>query len=126
VDILEEVMLPTVRAMFIDEGPILLVHDNCPIHRCTVVREWFQNHPDVIPLYWPSKSPDMNPIENIWAVMTNEWEHQNERTQEALERHVTQTWESLRRTPRICYNIVDSMPRRIEKLIENQGRYTKY
>ena len=125
-ELLDEVMLPTVRNMLLPEGPILFVHDNCPIHKSHVVRHWFAQHPDVVPLFWPAKSPDMNPIEHIWATMANEWTHQNERTPEALERHVVRTWESLRATPRICESLVDSMPKRVRELRENEGKYTKY
>lgn len=55
--------------------PIVLVHDRSPIHTTSnVVREWLTQHPEVHPLDWPPKGCDINPIENMWATMSREWD----------------------------------------------------
>lgn len=63
VDILEEVLLPTVRAMFLPHPEkIRLVQDNSPIHKSRVVQQWLTEHAeDIEVLYWPPRSPDLNP-----------------------------------------------------------------
>ena len=106
--------------------PIFLVQDNCSVHTSRVVDRWFNEHPEVIRLFWPARSPDLNPIENLWGLMVNEWDHANERTKDALERHALTVWEGLRRRPNICNSLVRSMPRRIEACVEAEGKYTKY
>ena len=68
----------------------------------------------------------MNPIENVWRWMANEWDHRHERTPAALEQHALAVWESLRRSPSLIENLCDSMPKRIQALRDAGGLYTKY
>ena len=123
--ILDEVLLPSIRILFGD-GPIYLVQDNSPIHKSMPVRHWLEEHPQVHILFWPARSPDMNPIENVWGWITNEWDHRNERTPAALEQHALAVWESLRRSSSLIENLCDSMPKRIQALRDAGGLYTKY
>ncbi|ORD97419.1 TCB2 [Hepatospora eriocheir] len=46
----------------------ILQQDNDPKHTSNVVKDWLdEKNIDVLP--WPPQSPDMNPIEHIWAYM---------------------------------------------------------
>ena len=101
-DILEDVLLPSVRAVYPAPEHIFMVQDNCPVHTSLLVREWFEEHPSITPLFWPAKSPDLNPIEHLWARMTLEWDHKNERTPSALMEHVREVWEAFRGRPQLC------------------------
>ena len=68
VDILRDILLPTVRLHF-PSGTIYLRQDNSSIHSAGVVQAWLQDQPDIQLMPWPAKSPDLNPIENLLGQM---------------------------------------------------------
>lgn len=127
VDLLEDTMLPTVRTIYPQEEvpTFAYVHDNCRVHTARVVSDWFCQHPDVTLIPWPSKSPDLNPIENLWGLMVQMWDNRNERTQEALQNHCNEIWDHLRGTD-ICTRLIGSMHSRLLAVIQNNGGYTRF
>lgn len=106
----------------------MIVHDNCPIHKSSIVQDWFTDHPDVVQLFWPARSPDLNPIENIWGRIVLEWDHANERNPAELELHAQKSWDRFRSSggSDYCRNLVASMQDRVKEVIENEGKYTHY
>lgn len=127
IEILEEVMLPSVRAYALPYPErIIFMQDNAPIHTARTVRRWIEEQPDVEVLPWPSKSCDLNPIENVWGNIARTWESGMERSARNLFTHTVQAWEAYRGKPQIIHNHVASMPKRLQQVIEKQGGWTKY
>lgn len=128
VDLLEESMLPTVRTVYPREDvPVFsYVHDNCRVHTARVVSNWFDLHNDEVTLIpWPSRSPDLNPIENLWGLMGQMWDNRNERTKEAIEQHCNEIWDYLRDN-NICIRLIGSMRDRLQAVIDNHGAHTRF
>lgn len=44
------------------------MHDNAPVHTASIIQELLAGL-GVEVMVWPPYSPDLNPIENIWALM---------------------------------------------------------
>ena len=126
IEILEEVLLPTVRAMVIPEpNTIKFVQDLSPIHQCIIVRQWFAEHPEIELIQWPPKGCDLNPIENVWAIMARDW-HVEVRNADEVGRKAREVWEGIRRRPDLCSALAASMPRRLEKVVAARGGWTSY
>ncbi|KAI4465002.1 transposable element-related [Holotrichia oblita] len=126
--ILEDVLLPSVRTFYPEPHPIVLVQDNSAVHTARVVRLWFQHRDDLEVLPWPAKSPDLNPIENLWAVMRQMWDQRDvpiPRNRMNLHNHVTEIWESFRGRE-TCSNLVASMRERLQEVIDRNGYWTRY
>ena len=61
-------MEPFARATF--QNNFVFQDDNAPAHRARTITNYFEQQ-GMEHLEWPAVSPDMNPIENVWAEMTH-------------------------------------------------------
>ena len=108
------------------------MHDNAPIHTAFIIRAWLEEHL-VNTMNWPPYSPDLNPIENLWAILKREiYKYypellvapDTEQTKRDLITAAQYIWEHL--GDQILGNLADSMPYRVEAIIRADGWYTKY
>ena len=53
------------------ELDLIFMQDNAPVHTCKLVREYLTQQ-GISTLDWPPQSPDINPIENVWAIIKQE------------------------------------------------------
>lgn len=125
-DILENIMLPSVRQLFPNDN-FVFQQDNCPIHNAIIVRNWFQAN-NIETMHWPSKSPDLNPIENIWGIMVKKMYDRNFRpqTRNELLDAILETWENLNDNANLLVDLYNSMPRRLNEVIQSDGSMIKY
>ncbi len=73
---------------------------------------------------WPSMSPDLNPIENLWGIL--KWKVE-ERKVSNIHQLCDVVMEEWKRTPvATCEALVNSMLKRIKAVLENIGGHTKH
>lgn len=125
-EILNTKLRETVENMPIHERNIVFQHDRDPKHMANSVQNWLQLQPFQV-LDWPAQSPDLNPIENLWAILKrqirDEYDSPPRNLNELWER-VEQQWYAI--PQEICTNLVESMPRRIAAVLSAKGLWTKY
>ena len=58
--------MPKARAFYGRQQQLIFQHNGATAHPAILVKEWLdQKNITVMP--WPARSPDLNPIKNIWA-----------------------------------------------------------
>lgn len=128
------IILALYRAFLPDllqEGDIFM-HDGASIHRTYIVREGLEEM-GIEVMEWPPYSPDLNPIENLWALMKEEiyklypellTAPNTASIRELLTKAAQEAWHSIEN--RVLVRLSTTMPHRVQAVIEADGWYTKY
>ena len=98
--------------------------DSAPCHKSKAVMQWFQTK-DVNVLNWPENSPDLNLIKNLWTMIKQKVSRSNPGSLEEQKQIIKEVW-CKHIDQSLCKNLSDSMPRRIQNVIKNNGYHTKY
>lgn len=121
---IEEGIYSSLPKLFPEEN-FVFMHDYAPAHNSKFTKEWLQDH-DIEMLSWPSNSPDLNPIENLWRQMKIRIRqvHPLPRTKAELIAVIKDVWNNFPSTK--CAELVKSMPERLAEVISKKGFGTKY
>ena len=109
---------------------MIFMQDNASCHTAHIVRDFFRKN-EIDTIKWPSKSPDMNPIENMWRMLKIEvgcLNQYNKFQLDVVKQKVIDAWNKIN-TDRheLLRKIYDtSMKKRMEAVIEANGWYTKW
>jgi hypothetical protein len=100
------------------------MQDGATCHTAAGTMTWLTaNNVDVLP-WWPANSPDLNPIENVWAWMERKLRKRVCRTDDELWGAVKAAWDEVPMT--LVKSLYESVPGRLKKVRKNQGRIIKY
>lgn len=126
IEVLKEELLPELQYMKdVLNLDIKMMQDNAPCHRSKIVTRFLtENNVEFID--WPPYSPDMNPIENLWAWMKQELYKKNCDFEDAnqLIDAMYAIWDSI--TVEMCQNFCGNYEKRLMALKKAKGGYTKY
>lgn len=123
-DIFRDYLLPTVKEQFGEGADWWLLHDNDPGRHKSLVLRNFMHTNYIRPVDFPPYSPDLNPIENLWAEMDKRMDSTQAETKEELEALINTTLTAI---PREFFRkLALSMPKRIAQVIERNGAYTDF
>jgi len=94
--------------------------------KAKIVTRWFEARPNITLIRWPGNSPDLNPIENVWSWMKRQLKEAPCTNLEQLKREILELWCQKMEDCEYLRNLVESMPRRLEEVIQREGAMTKY
>ena len=100
------------------------LHDYSPCHEAKKVTQWLL-HEGIEVIDWPSYSPDLNPIENMWAIFKRKLSEKKILSLPHLKSCIKEVW-CTEITNKLCQDLAQSMPSRIQKVLKNHGHATKY
>ncbi|KAI6651293.1 hypothetical protein LOD99_5441 [Oopsacas minuta] len=101
-----------------------LVQVNDPKHISKLVKGWMSENMPKIVLEWPSQSPDLNPIENVFAILKGHDSKHHPKNLAELETSILGVWDSL--SPEFLRSYWKSMKRRCQMVIDNNGNKINY
>jgi hypothetical protein len=122
VDLLQNEMLPSAQNLFGNSDWIL--QQDCDINHTSIsTSHWLGNH-NVQTSEWPVQSPDLNPIENLWSILEDQCARTSVKTAEELFKVIEEEWYKL--PVELLEELVHSMPRRCQAVIDVEGGMTMY
>lgn len=122
-ELLEEVLIPFLEDAM-DENAIFQ-HDNASCHAASNTKNFLTAH-NIPILEWPACSPNLNPIENAWGILSAHVFAQGRKFETAgqLKKAIIDEWAKI--TPNTVKSLIHSMPRRLQEVIAKKGEATHY
>ena len=108
------------------------MQDNAPIHTYKAAMAWLKDTGFTV-MDWPLFSPDLNPIENLWFPLKEQTHfqvpqlHKVTNPEACIAQLTAVLPEAWQRIPQEKHaRLIESLPRRIQAVIEANGSYTSY
>lgn len=115
------------RRMVDDRSTCIFMQDGAPAHRSVRAQQWCR---DKLPHFWakdvwPGNSPDLNPIEELWAIVQQDLDKQKPATNlTQLQAQLQRAWSRIK--PSVLNNLVASMPVRVRTCLRVRGEYIEH
>ncbi|CAF3714869.1 unnamed protein product [Rotaria sordida] len=116
-DVIENELIPSINMWHLETNGIYQ-QDNAPYYKTRDIKALFEDLSiNILP--WPAHSPDLNPVENLWAIIDKKFKKIPMHTIQELNERLRSEWLSVEST--ICANLIKSMPKRIAECVKAKG-----
>src|SRR6186713_1622310 len=97
---------------------------NCNRTRRVVTRPqstegWLEQHGVDVVEGWPTKGDDINPIENLWAILDEKLESKKFKTENGMKKAIRQVWDEVDLS--LLHNLISSVPDRLRRIRKAKG-----
>ena len=102
----------------------VFMQDGAKAHTANLTTQWLaDNHVDVLQ-GWPARSPDLNPIENVWALLAANVSLRSPTCIDEVRQYVVEEWEAIPQRTIDCF--VRSYVKKIKACHAARGGHFKY
>lgn len=123
INTLENNLLPSVELLFEPNDTWIFQQDGASAHTAHSVSDWFkEQNIEVLP--WCARSPDLNPIENLWSYMDAKMVNTKVTSIEHLKDVLHKEW--LKIPTEYVQKLIESMPKRVLACYNAKGGHFKY
>jgi len=102
----------------------IFMHDGAPCHQSKKTSAYLHRKKVCVLCDWPSQSPDLNPIENLWAILKRNISRCNPVNKEDLWNLIVEEWNKIPYDT--IHSLYCSMPQRLASVIKSKGGPCKY
>lgn len=122
---LEQYLHPMMNIHVQNNHSVLFQQDNAPIHTAHVTCDWLRFN-FIRVMDWPARSPDLNPIENVWGALVRDVYRGGRQFYSVpeLQSAVLTSWDKI--SVQLLQSLVSSMPKRCIELLQRSGAKTSY
>lgn len=123
ISLMDEVLIPFSETFW--QEKLIFQQDNAAIHVSKASKQFFEDR-KIDLLGWPACSPDLNPIENVWGILSNKVYSNGRQFENVAEikKAIIEEWTKIEE--QTLKNLVISMPKRLAEVISNHGGSTHY
>ena len=101
--------MPAAQELFQDEKEGWeLQQDKASCHTAKSTKRWLEQHGVDVVEGWPTKGDDINPIENLWAILDERLESKKFSTENGMKKAIRQVWEEVDLS--LLHNRINSIP----------------
>ncbi|KAI4886608.1 hypothetical protein NFI96_000806 [Prochilodus magdalenae] len=113
----------TVGAIVIKWKKYKMTHNNDPKHTAKATQEWLRKK-HIKVMKWPSQSPDLNPIENLWRELKVRVAKRQPQNLNDLEMICKEEWTTI--PPDMCANLIINYKKRLTAVLANKDKNDYY
>ena len=127
--LLQEQLIPACKDLMSKRGVSnatenwVFQQDNAKAHTSKVVKHWLGQQAFTV-MDWPSKSPDLSWIENMWGYVSKQLSMRTNLAPENFQQAAMEEWDNIPK--RVHTKMYDSINKRLRACIEANGGSTKY
>jgi transposase len=119
-EILQQALIPAATKYFKDEqNGWEFQHDKASSHTSQSTKRFLEENDIAMVEGWPTKGDDINPIENLWAILDERLEEKRFTTRAAMKKSILEIWKTV--DNHLLGNLIESVPNRLRRIVKAKG-----